>query len=111
MATEGGAAEVVPAQSRAGAQPGVRLESCDLAEAGGRIEVEVSRTAELVEDPVCGTQIRPEEAVATKVHDGKTPYFHSEECQVTPSRRVQRHVISTPTTTSASTCRPRRLIR
>jgi len=39
--------------------------------------------SELVKDPVCGMEIRPEDAVATEVHDGKTLYFDSEECHRT----------------------------
>jgi YHS domain-containing protein len=39
--------------------------------------------AEMVKDPVCGTEIRPEDAVATEVHDGQTLYFHSKECHDT----------------------------
>jgi Cu+-exporting ATPase len=36
--------------------------------------------AETVKDPVCGMEIRPEEAVATAEHDGVTFYFCSQGC-------------------------------
>lgn len=33
-----------------------------------------------VKDPVCGMEIRPEEAAATEVHDDRTFYFCSAAC-------------------------------
>jgi YHS domain-containing protein len=39
--------------------------------------------AQTVTDPVCGMQIRPEDAVATEEHDGRTFYFCSEACHQT----------------------------
>ena len=39
--------------------------------------------ADKVKDPVCGMEIRPEDAVATEVHDGLTLYFCSEACHET----------------------------
>jgi Cu+-exporting ATPase len=36
--------------------------------------------ADTVTDPVCGMQIRPEDAVAQEVHDGQTFYFCSPGC-------------------------------
>jgi len=36
-----------------------------------------------VKDPVCGVELRPEDAVATEDHDGRKLYFHSEECHRT----------------------------
>lgn len=39
--------------------------------------------AETVTDPVCGMQIRPEDAAASEEHDGRTFYFCSEACHQT----------------------------
>jgi Cu+-exporting ATPase len=39
--------------------------------------------AEMVKDPVCGMEIRPEKAVATEEHDGVTFYFCSTGCHNT----------------------------
>ena len=36
--------------------------------------------ADTVKDPVCGMEIRPEEAAASEVHDGRTFYFCSHAC-------------------------------
>jgi Cu+-exporting ATPase len=36
--------------------------------------------ADMVKDPVCGMEIRPEDAAATEVHEGRTFYFCSEAC-------------------------------
>lgn len=33
-----------------------------------------------MKDPVCGTELRPEDALATEVHDATTLYFHTEDC-------------------------------
>ena len=33
-----------------------------------------------VSDPVCGMQVRPQEAAATEEHDGQTFYFCSTGC-------------------------------
>ena len=38
---------------------------------------------ETVTDPVCGMQIRPEDAAASEEHDGRTFYFCSEACHQT----------------------------
>lgn len=37
---------------------------------------------EMVEDPVCGMRIDPDDAAATAEHDGKLQYFCSETCHV-----------------------------
>lgn len=34
----------------------------------------------MAKDPVCGMEIDPKEAVATRVHDGRTFYFCSQNC-------------------------------
>lgn len=39
--------------------------------------------ADKVKDPVCGMEIRPEGAVATEEHEGKTFYFCSSACHAT----------------------------
>lgn len=39
--------------------------------------------AETVRDPVCGMEIRPEEAAASEEHDGRTFYFCTESCHRT----------------------------
>lgn len=39
--------------------------------------------AEVVTDPVCGMEIRPEQAVATEVHEGRVFYFCDEACHET----------------------------
>lgn len=36
--------------------------------------------ADKEKDPVCGMKIRPEDAVATEVHEGRTFYFCSKTC-------------------------------
>jgi YHS domain-containing protein len=36
--------------------------------------------AAMVKDPVCGMVIRPEDAVASEEHGGRTFYFCSEGC-------------------------------
>ena len=36
--------------------------------------------ADKVKDPVCGMKIRPGDAVATEVHEGRTFYFCSKTC-------------------------------
>ena len=36
--------------------------------------------SETVKDPVCGMEVRPQEAAATEVHDGLTFYFCSQSC-------------------------------
>lgn len=36
--------------------------------------------ADLVKDPVCGMEIRPADAAATEVHEGRTFYFCSQLC-------------------------------
>ena len=33
-----------------------------------------------VKDPVCGMEIRPEDAAATEEHEGRTFYFCSQAC-------------------------------
>lgn len=37
--------------------------------------------ADKVKDPVCGMEIRPEEAAATEAHEGRTFYFCSTGCR------------------------------
>ena len=37
----------------------------------------------IVIDPVCGMEIRPEDAAASEEHDGHTFYFCSEACHRT----------------------------
>ena len=39
--------------------------------------------AKKVKDPVCGMEIRPEDAAATEVHEGQTFYFCSASCHDT----------------------------
>ena len=39
--------------------------------------------SDTVKDPVCGMEIRPEDAAATEVHDGLTFYFCSQTCHDT----------------------------
>lgn len=39
--------------------------------------------ADTVKDPVCGMEIRREDAVASEEHDGQTFYFCSHECHQT----------------------------
>jgi YHS domain-containing protein len=39
--------------------------------------------ADMVKDPVCGMEIRPEDAAATEVHEGRTFYFCSKACHDT----------------------------
>jgi len=39
--------------------------------------------ADKVKDPVCGMMIRPEDAAATEVHEGRTFYFCSKPCHDT----------------------------
>lgn len=39
--------------------------------------------ADVVTDPVCGMEIRPEEAVASELHEGKTFYFCDPACHET----------------------------
>ena len=39
--------------------------------------------ADRVKDPVCGMLIRPEDAVATEEHGGRTFYFCSKACHDT----------------------------
>ena len=39
--------------------------------------------ADTVKDPVCGMEIRPEDAAATEEHEGLTFYFCSEACHET----------------------------
>jgi YHS domain-containing protein len=46
----------------------------------GRGDVNGGEVADSVKDPVCGMQIRPEEAVATEDHDRRTFYFCSQDC-------------------------------
>lgn len=41
---------------------------------------EVATMADTVRDPVCGMEIRPEDAAATEEHDGGTYYFCSPGC-------------------------------
>ena len=36
--------------------------------------------ADKVKDPVCGMEIRPEDAAATEEHEGRTFYFCSSSC-------------------------------
>ena len=36
--------------------------------------------SEMVEDPVCGMRIDPDDAAATAEHEGKLYYFCSETC-------------------------------
>jgi P-type Cu+ transporter len=36
--------------------------------------------ADTVKDPVCGMEIRPQDAVAQEQHDGRTFYFCSHAC-------------------------------
>lgn len=43
------------------------------------MHVEEERT--MVEDPVCGMHLMPEDAVAESEYGGQTYYFCSEECQ------------------------------
>lgn len=40
----------------------------------------MAATDQLITDPVCQMRIRPDEAVATVVHEGKTYYFCSQDC-------------------------------
>ncbi|HXH25529.1 MAG TPA: YHS domain-containing protein, partial [Vicinamibacterales bacterium] len=66
------------------------------AEAGGRIaperqHEEVVKMADTVKDPVCGMEIRPENAAATEVHDGQTFYFCSEACHRTFAKDPHRY--------------------
>lgn len=39
--------------------------------------------ADTVKDPVCGMEIRPEDAAATEEHEGRTFYFCSQACHET----------------------------
>ena len=39
--------------------------------------------ADKVKDPVCGMEIRPADAAATEVHEGRAFYFCSEACHQT----------------------------
>ena len=39
--------------------------------------------ADKVKDPVFGMEIRPEDAAATEVHEGRTLYFCSDACHQT----------------------------
>lgn len=39
--------------------------------------------SDLVKDPVCGMEIRPEDAAAVEDHDGQRFYFCSEACHQT----------------------------
>ncbi|HEX7949578.1 MAG TPA: YHS domain-containing protein [Candidatus Limnocylindrales bacterium] len=39
--------------------------------------------ADMVKDPVCGMMIRPQDAAATEVHEGRTFYFCSKACHDT----------------------------
>ncbi len=39
--------------------------------------------ANKVKDPVCGMEIRPEDAAATEEHEGRTFYFCSTTCHDT----------------------------
>jgi Cu+-exporting ATPase len=41
---------------------------------------EVATMTGTVKDPVCGMEIRPDEAVASEEHDGRVFYFCSETC-------------------------------
>lgn len=36
--------------------------------------------SDMVTDPVCGMEIRPEDAAATEVHEGRTFFFCSQLC-------------------------------
>jgi YHS domain-containing protein len=44
------------------------------------IPKEVANMADKVKDPVCGMEIRPEDAAATEEHEGRTFYFCSKGC-------------------------------
>lgn len=39
--------------------------------------------ADTVKDPVCGMEVRTEDAAATEVHEGRTFYFCSQGCRDT----------------------------
>lgn len=39
--------------------------------------------ADMVKDPVCGMEIRPEAAAASEVHEGRTFHFCSKSCHDT----------------------------
>lgn len=39
--------------------------------------------ADTVRDPVCGMEIRPEDAAATETHEGRTFHFCSQACHNT----------------------------
>ncbi len=46
---------------------------------------------DLVKDPVCGMQIRPDDAAATDVHEGRTFYFCNTACHDAFVRDPHRH--------------------
>lgn len=46
---------------------------------------------DLVKDPVCGMEIRPENAAATEVREGQTLYFCSQACHDTFVRDPHRY--------------------
>ena len=42
---------------------------------------EASTMADTVTDPVCGMEIRPDDAAASEEHDGRTFYFCAAACR------------------------------
>ena len=48
----------------------------------------------MVEDPVCGMNLMPEDAVAEEEYGGQTYYFCSEECHAEFSMDPERYAVS-----------------
>ena len=47
--------------------------------------------ADKVKDPVCGMEIRPEQAAAKEEHEGRTFYFCSQGCHDTFTKDPHRY--------------------